>query len=160
MNKLQRIGSYGVNWFRGYKSIDARYCSVSSLSEEETTKLISYLEDRDNIAVEFGGCKFNFEWAKCDRSAGQIYYTDGEFIWTSRLVHHIRKYNVKLPDCFVSHALSNYEKGYKGQDSKNASFWDTDNEVWKDWCEKELCQMSIFQRVKNFCRMVIYCLIL
>ena len=68
-------------------------------------KILKYLRSGTRGAVAAGYAKDVLTGDKID---GELCcYTDGKYAWRSDTVYYFEKYNIKLPEEFIKHALAN-----------------------------------------------------
>ena len=75
---------------------------------ENQDKIVDYLKTGKPVMVQTAYARDVFTGALLGYE--KVFFIDGVFAWSNDLAYYVEKYNLKLPDTFMKHALTNIPK--------------------------------------------------
>ena len=129
-----------------------------SWKPELRTKLGKYLKAGELCCGSWGSAYCRFEDGPPSSEMGSGELTDGVYVWPEGLHIYVERYNVVLPEEFVSHAESNQFKillpkdliahmeslPFPGPQKPFLDIWpspyEIDRDYWKEWTANYLAQ--------------------
>lgn len=94
-----------MKWILGSK-VDINNIQATAILLPQKAKILSYLKNHTSNAAYASSTIIDLV-TKEDTQLPEVAYNDGEYLWSSTLVYHFEKYNLKLDDDFIQHVLNN-----------------------------------------------------
>ncbi|MBQ8567968.1 MAG: hypothetical protein IJ446_01985 [Oscillospiraceae bacterium] len=88
------------------KNVDTKNLQISTVEIPKKSKILNYFKTYSS-AIAYASSTVTDIITKSKTDIPNAMFTDSFFEWSSSIVYHFEKYNLKLTDEFIQHVLNN-----------------------------------------------------